>query len=221
MQDELRALVQDKAAKLPGPLAQAFKADMASRRVTDRFGGVDDCDGSASFAEDKPSCLPAAGGQTRWDALGLPDLRTLKASHAAEAPDLLKAGRDEAEAWSILRSALSVSEGQSRIITTPTREVVIEDWALRHIVEKREAMRERFSNFILPVLTMPLEVWRTQYEDGLYRERYIKLFTGKHDMYVIVRINDDGSLLWNAVPSRVGTVQNQRAGELLWKGYGE
>jgi hypothetical protein len=163
----------------------------------------------------------AAPDQERWDTLGLPDLRTLKTLRAAEAPELLTAGRNEEEAWSILRAALGVKEGGSRIVTTPTRDAVIDDRTLRHIIEKREAMRERFSNFILPALSAPLEVWKTLYDDGFYRERYIKLFTGKHDMYVIVRINNDGSLLWNAVPARVGTVQNQRAGELIWKGYEE
>jgi hypothetical protein len=87
-----------------------------------------------------------------------------------------------------------------------------------HIVEKRLDSRERYARFILPTLQSPLEVWKTAYEDG-HRERYIKLFQGKNDLLVIVRLNLDGSLLWNIMQRKTSKMDDLRLGELLWKSY--
>ena len=81
-------------------------------------------------------------------------------------------------------------------------------------MEKDRDRRERYSNFILPTLEAPFEVWLSEYPDG-FRHRYIGLFEDL-GMLVIVRINKDGSLLWNMMKARDAYMNQQRAGVLLF-----
>ena len=51
-----------------------------------------------------------------------------------------------------------------RFVETPLGRVVIKKDLLTHVVEKRDQMRERYSNFILPTLENPNEVWLVRYK---------------------------------------------------------
>jgi len=82
-------------------------------------------------------------------------------------------------------------------------------------VGKQTDLRERYANYLIPALTDPYEIYLTQYEDGL-RERYIGLFTGKENLLVIVRLNKDGSLLWNIMQANDRSMNKQRVGALLY-----
>ena len=217
--DELQGFVDKKVEGLPPGLGSALKDDKGVINKRDSLGGLDDCDDSVNFADDGQSCLATAGGQNRWDKMGLQDLRDLKERLAIDSPELLKAGSDQVEALDILRSALNIKAFESRQLVTPVRDILIHDWTLSHIVEKRQDARERYALFIEPTLTSPLEVWRTEYADGEYREQFIKLFKGRYDLLAIVRINTDGSLLWNVMQRKTKGMNSRRIGELIWKGY--
>ena len=80
---------------------------------------------------------------------------------------------------------------------------------------KQTDLRERYANYLIPALTDPYEIYLTQYQDGL-RERYIGLFTGKENLLVIVRLNKDGSLLWNIMQANDRSMNKQRVGALLY-----
>lgn len=83
-------------------------------------------------------------------------------------------------------------------VTTPVEKVIIKDQSLAHVVEKRADQRERFAAYVLPTLQRPTEVWRVAYDDGSFRNRYIKLFSGsKYDLLVMVKVQEDGSIFWN------------------------
>lgn len=157
--------------------------------------------------------------QSNWQSIGLPDLKTLKQRYASALPEILKEGGSELGALNVLRTALGVSIGGSIEVNTPIEQVNIKDDMLLHVVEKRDAKRERYANLIMETLMNPLEVWRTKYDDGSSRNRYIKLFSGNKDVYVVVKIDDVGGMLWNFVPTRIGTVQKMREGELIFSGY--
>ena len=68
---------------------------------------------------------------------------------------------------------------------------------LTHVVEKRKDKRERFTNYILPTLEDPSEAWLTEYDDGSFRRRFIKLFSeSDKQSLVIPRENRDASLFF-------------------------
>lgn len=186
----------------------------------DANGGLDDCLSLLfSFSGDQSSgCIKADSTQKTWEEHNLPSFRDLKKTHSVPAPVMLQAGKDTAEALNIMRGALGLQEGGNLRIQTPTKEIELADWTLFHIVEKRDDRRERYAHFILPTLQSPLEIWTTEYSDGK-RERYIKLFQGKYDLLAIVRLNQDGSLLWNIMQRKTSGMDALRMGSSFWKSY--
>ena len=93
---------------------------------------------------------------------------------------------------------------------------VIRRELLAHMVEKRADARERFANYVLPTLERPFEVWLKQHEDGKLRESYIGLFhEAKYSLLVVVRINRDGSLVWNMMNREPKKMDSLREGMLV------
>jgi hypothetical protein len=90
---------------------------------------------------------------------------------------------------------------------------------LPHIVEKRNAARERFSKWIIPTLENPNEVWFANHGGDDFRKRYIKLFSDSDkQLLVVISILND-SAIWNVIPMPIRSMDNQRNGELLLKNY--
>lgn len=179
----------------------------------DRKGHLPDC-GTTDFAEG--GCIRIISGQGSWKDYGRPDLRDVDASLRQPAPSLLKAGETAEDALATMMEALGLSDkAPVRRIRTPIEEVLIARDQVLHMVEKRADARERYGLYVLPTLLNPFEIYLTKYGDGL-RKRYIGLFTGKEDIMSIVRVNRDGSLLWNIMQAKDKDMNKNRAGELLW-----
>lgn len=124
-----------------------------------------------------------------------------------------------ADAIDQLRTAVGIVPGGQRTIATPLGDVMIDDEWLSHIVEKRHDARERYAHLILPTLERPTEIWLSPYGDE-WRRRYLKLFSGpKYDLLVVVKTLSAGNVVWNAIPMDVKSLDKQRQGKLLWKGY--
>ncbi len=158
----------------------------------------------------------AVADQPTWKTLGYPDLRTFDHSTLEAAPPMLAGAPSVDEAISVVREALGVQAGGQINVQTPIETVSIKDASLLHVVEKRSDQRERFAQFVLPALQRPTEVWRVAYDDGSYRNRYIKLFTGsKYDLLVMVKILEDGSVFWNMMQRDRKGMNALRLGELL------
>lgn len=157
---------------------------------------------------------------TDWKELGLLSAKELhKAIELMPAPEVINIANNEQEALAILRAELGVKVGEKRTITTPTGDVLIDDAWLPHIVEKRDAARERFSKWIIPTLENPTEVWLSDYGNEEFRKRYLKLFSASDkQLLVVISILND-SAIWNVVPMPVRSMDNQRNGELLLKNY--
>ena len=182
--------------------------------LTDRNGGLPDCT-ARDFAEGGGKCIKMVMGQKDWQAYGRPDLRRVPENQRLVAPALLPGGKTREEAEAILAKALGLDTRPLVAVATPIERVFLKRELLAHLVEKTENARERYANFILPTLQSPFEVYRTEYEDG-FRDRYIGLFTGKNDLLTVVRINKDGSLLWNIMQTDDRRMNKQRVGELLF-----
>ncbi|MBF0283597.1 MAG: minor capsid protein [Magnetococcales bacterium] len=186
----------------------------------DRGGLLEDCvGGGATFAEGGKTgrCIKALSGQKTWRDYNRPDLRRVGDEMRLPAPPILQAGKTAAEALMVLQTALGVGEDRPmRVIQTPVDPVAIRAEWLAHLVEKRDQARERFANFITPTLEKPFEVWLTAYDDG-WRKRYLGLFKEQRDLLMVVRENQDGSLLWNVIRMRDEELNKQRAGSLIWK----
>lgn len=64
----------------------------------------------------------------------------------------------------------------------------------------------------------PDEVWRTAYDDGTLRKRYIKLFKGaKYDILVIVRELPNGDVVWNIINRERAKMNALRIGDLIYR----
>lgn len=183
---------------------------------TDKGGLWPDCqDGGSDFAA-KGDCLGVLRGQKTWRSYGRLDLRD-PGIRRQDAPQLVDRTATRGEALAVLEVALGVTAARpTRIVQTPVEPVIIAHPWLSHVIEKEADGRERFANFILPTLEDPFEVWNVRYADGGLRRRYIGLFTGRHDLMVIVRENEDGSLLWNALQADPKRMNKLRIGALLY-----
>ncbi|WP_234082304.1 phage minor head protein [Azonexus sp. R2A61] len=184
----------------------------------DRKANVPDCDwgGVADFAEDnKKTCLAGIPGQKTWKDLGRPAIADVPAEHRLPTPALLDRAPDRVTAQAVLADTLGVSKAKPlRLVETPVGEVALRYEWLAHIVEKDRDARERWANFILPTLESPYEVWLHEYADG-FRHRYIGVFE-EIGMLLIARLNQDGSLLWNALRAKEPYLNQRRAGLLLY-----
>lgn len=155
--------------------------------------------------------------QKTWKDFGRPDLRKVPVSDRLPAPTLLKAGKSKEEALEILTSELGFKP-EEKYLTIKTFDndmAVVERDYLEHVVEKRQDAREQYAKYIIPTLQNPYEIYLTEYPDGL-RKRYIGLFTGKKNLLVVIRMNRDGSLLWNVMQARDKDMNKARIGWLLW-----
>lgn len=154
--------------------------------------------------------------QKTWKDYGRLDLREVPAGFKTPAPELLPFANNADDALITLMTALGMQK-DIHTVTTPINEVVVFDKQyLPHLVAKRQDARERYANFVLPTLLNPYEIYLTEYGDGI-RSRYISVFQGaKYDMFVVVRRNKDGSMLWNIIPRKTKDMNKLRVGELIY-----
>lgn len=156
---------------------------------------------------------------TSWKELGLVDLRKIPAVERLPRPAILPAASSPKEAEQQLADALGfVGEQAALVVATPLGEKVVLRDKLPHMVAKRESNREKFAGYVLPTLQDPFEVWLKQHEDGFFRENYIGLFQDdKNALLVVVRINRDGSILYNIMQSDERRMNKRREGWLIWQ----
>ncbi|MBF0424324.1 MAG: hypothetical protein HQL66_00685 [Magnetococcales bacterium] len=164
----------------------------------------------------KKPCLEIAPGQKTWRDYGRPSLGDVPDSLRLPAPSLIPAAASKQEALDVLAETIGLTlEHPTRVIKTPVEMVAVQLDLLGHIVEKRVDAREQYSQYLLPTLMDPYEVWLTEYENGL-RTRYIGIFQDMRDFLVVVRVNKDGSLFWNLVRSNQKYLNQQRVGTLMF-----
>jgi len=164
-----------------------------------------------------PKRVKVVPGQKTWRDFGRPDLRDVPETLKTPAPELLPAGRTLEEAEDLLAHAVGLKEGQQFVVidTADNDMAIVHRARLKHMVEKRKDARERYAKYIIPTLTDPFEIWLTDYEDGL-RKQYIGLFTGKENLLVVIRLQRDGSILWNIMQAKDKDMNKHRIGWLLW-----
>jgi len=131
-------------------------------------------------------------------------------------PPLLDAVDTKEDALNLVCKNLGIVDKRTVYIPALNENVIITKELLGHVVEKRGNHRERYSEWIIPTLTDPFEIWSTKYDDGSTRKRFIKLFDAKYNLYVIVMVNPDGGILWNVINKRTHQLDKEREGILLY-----
>lgn len=145
-----------------------------------------------------------------------PDIKDLDEKHFLEQPEIFPKGQTQEEAIGILENALGISKSKPAVeINTPIETMYIQREYLPHLVEKRDNARERYANYVLQTLKDPFEIYLTEYEDGL-RRQYIGLFKGKYNLLCVVRLNKDGSILWNIMNADNKGMDKRRVGDLIY-----
>lgn len=173
------------------------------------------------FLRDLKADMPEPPQQdaTNWKALGRPRLLDVPAADRLPAPPLLPRAKTREEAEETLANALGF-RGSQRLLTIMTPLGMRTIWRdkLAHMVGKDADARERYANYVLPTLQQPYEVWLKQHEDGRLRENYIGLFrAGKYAFLAVIRVNRDGSLLWNIMQREPKKMDGRREGWLIYK----
>lgn len=164
------------------------------------------------------SSAKISDGQNTWKSHeGLIDVRK-ETKLLSPDPGMLSKGETRADALQIFKEAIGISAGVA-VIKSPAGEVVFSDEKLYHYVEKVDAARERFSNYVVNTVIDPYEVWLADYDDGSQRNIFIGLFEGEHDFLVTTWVDDKGSMFWNAmqVKKKKNYLNNQRVGEMVFK----
>jgi hypothetical protein len=111
------------------------------------------------------------------------------------------------------------------VLRDPLDEVVKVDISgLAHAMLNRVDRRERYIRYIRETIENPYEVLLTEYEAGItgntkFRKKYIGLFreTQKEAVVVIAEATQDGTVLWNVMNAKKGTIDRIRNGvEVLY-----
>lgn len=169
-----------------------------------------------------PNPMSPAPGQRTFTSFGRPDLRTVPPLYRTPAPQILSKGRDLDEASNIVAKAVGVPEGKDwiDIDTFDGDKAILHRERIPHLVEKRDEARERYAHYIIPTLREPYEIWLTEYKtpDGIsfFRKQYIGLFAGKENLFAVINLNRDGSLLWNIMQAGDKSMNKKREGYLLY-----
>lgn len=161
---------------------------------------------------------PPQRAATNWRELGLPSLRDVPTAQRNATPAMLPMAPTREAAEAQLAKALGF-EGDERLrtVTTPMGWRTIWRDNLPHLVAKEADGRERYANYVLPTLTQPYEVWLKAHVDGKLRENYVGIYQeGRNALLVIVRINRDGSLMWNMMQRPPKDMDRLREGWLVY-----
>ena len=156
-------------------------------------------------------------GQLTFADYGLPKIKDMK--RLRKSPPRMPASSTREDAAEQLAAALMLEGDKPRMVKTPVGPVLVQRDLIRHMVQKEDAMRERYAAFVLPTLEEPDEIWLTAYADG-FRKRYVAFFR-EENMLLIVRVNRDGSLFWNGMKMRDRDIDKQRQGFLLHRAGAE
>ncbi len=158
---------------------------------------------------------PVDGLQT-WSDLGRPDLASSLVQRAASASEL-PAAQSLEMARRIVSDALLPGGQAMREVATPVGAVMLRPELLPQMASAAELGLELFANLVVPTLEDPFEVWLTPYSDGSYRTRYLAVVPGQRDTVMLVRLNRDGSLHWEAFDAAQADGLNAlRVGTLLF-----
>lgn len=203
---------------VPKGLDPGWDTNAGKTRLFDLSRDLPDCiPGRSRNAEDKKSCIAPLPGQDTWETLGMDSLTAMDSGLFLPAPKRLQKAATVGEAHKVVDDIFR-GEATVGVIDTPVETVLFTRDITRHMVLKREDARERFANYIKIALESPHEVWATEYTDGI-RNRYIAVFEGKEQLAVIVRVNKDGSIFWNAMQrNRLKRMDALRVGSLLYAG---
>ena len=161
---------------------------------------------------------PPQTAASSWRGMGLPSLRDVPTDRRQPTPAMLPMAPTRDAAAEQLAKALGF-EGDERLrtITTPMGQRTIWRDNLPHLVAKEADARERYANYVLPTLEQPYEVWLKEHTDGKLRENYVGIYQeGRNALLVVVRINRDGSLLWNMMQRPPKDMDRLRDGWLVW-----
>lgn len=218
--ETLKNLEEQKLERVAPQIGSGYaEVEKRAPLLIDPAADLPDCDGFqfSVFTFAAPGCIGPVEGQKSWRQHGRIDLRHVDESIRLEPPAMLEsAGSDRPLAAIIMADALSMSEEVPlRVIKTPIESALILLDKIPHMVEKEADARERYANFIIPTLEDPFEIWGVKYNDGAVRNRYIGLFRGLRDLLVAVRVNADGSILWNVMQSDSKSLNKTRIGVLM------
>lgn len=198
-----------KGYRIGGPDGPAFFPD----------AGFDYNPGATFVADLKANTPePPQRAATNWRDMGLPSLRDVPAAQRQPTPPMLPMAPSRAAAEGQLAEALGfVGDERLRTITTPMGQRTIWRDNLAHLVAKEADARERYANYVLPTLEQPHEIWLKEHADGKLRENYVGIFQEGHNaLLVVVRINRDGSLLWNMMQRTPKDMDRLREGWLVY-----
>ena len=198
-----------KGYRIGGPQGDVFYPDV----------GFDYNPGQAFLRDLKANMPePPQKSATNWHEQGLPRLRDVPADLRQPTPPLLPIAPSREVAEAQLAKALGFTgKERLRVISTPVGRRTIWRDSLPHIVAKEADSRERYANYVLPTLEQPYEVWLKEHADGKLRENYIGLFSeGRNALLAVVRINRDGSLLWNVMQRTPQDMDRLREGWLVY-----
>jgi SPP1 gp7 family putative phage head morphogenesis protein len=187
-------------------------------KLFDKNGGLPECFGVTEYAENgNAKCIKGAEGQKSYEDYGRPTIKNVEEKYFLEAPEMIKKANSIQEAEQILLDTFGLTN-ENKIITvkSPVEDITVNKDYLEHIILKRDNARERFANYILPTLENPYEIWATKYQDGGIRKQYVGLFKGKYNLLCVVRMNEDGSLLWNMMNGDNRDLNKNRKGLLIY-----
>lgn len=160
--------------------------------------------------------------KTTWMECGHDDLRRLDAIHKLPEAELMETFDDINLVITVLEQKLGFNDLSTSevVVETPLGMVRIDRDKLEHIVEKRKDARERYVEHALATMRDPLEIWVVEYgdDDGNqeFRDCYIGVFEGKHQMLVVcAEIN--GKILWNYMQCDAKSLNKHRHGECIYR----
>lgn len=176
-------------------------------------------------------------GQPGPVELGRPKENAILEQYWKQAPEkvqsleaLIDNGMDETAAFLTIereyRKIMGISPNESfAVLRGPDGEIATADMTgLAHAMLNRADRRERYVAYFRSAIEAPYEILLTEYETSAgktkFRKKYIGLYKEPKEAVVVIgEISPEGTLLWNVMNARKGTIDRQRRGVKVL--YGE
>lgn len=167
----------------------------------------------------KKECLKKLPNQKNYKSYGLINSKYIAEENKAIKPEMIEPAETKDKASDKIKNNI-MGESTKRLIKTPFQTVEFDEGNAVHIAKDRKIRRERYSNFFVPTLEEPDEMWMTKYDDGIERVTYIKYYknTDGTNLQAVVSHNESKvkEYLITIIPKKYKSVNNNRIGELYY-----
>jgi hypothetical protein len=194
--------------------------------ATQKRNLLPDCDWAFKFSNTRGKDCLETENKTNWEKLNLKSVKDIPIDELPQIKANKAIGKTVDDQIKLIMEKFGLNDTfDSIILKSPIGDIKVDYTTVEYLIKgniKNNQHREAYIDFFKNTIEKPFEIWKTYYPNFKeYRNRVIGLYwddKAKEFMFVVIRINEDGSLLFHtAFGTDAQYIDNHRNGELLYQ----